>query len=190
MWIPIWFTAHTIVNANRVSVMLPNGPFTYAEVGATREAPLPAGFRHVRRDVAIGVGRETFERASAALLEWRMHRGAGLTVTAAGPAEPGLPVVIGIGFGRFRLVAPCRVVYRVDQDDRRGFAYGTLPRHPERGEEAFVVHLTGSGQVRFRITAFSRPASALARIGGPLTSLAQEFATHRYVRSMINCSRA
>ncbi|GAA4936487.1 DUF1990 family protein [Actinoplanes utahensis] len=170
--------------------MLLNAPFTYAEVGATREAPLPAGFRHVRRDVPIGEGRETFERASAALLDWRMHRGAGLTVTASGPAEPGLPVLIGIGFGRLRLVAPCRVVYRVEQSDQRGFAYGTLPGHPECGEEAFVVHLTAAGRVRFRITAFSRPMSALARIGGPLSILAQEFATHRYVRSMIRSSGA
>ncbi|GIE30839.1 hypothetical protein Ait01nite_038840 [Actinoplanes italicus] len=162
---------------------------TYAEVGATREARLPAGYRHVLRDVEIGAGRATFEWAAAALLDWRMHRGAGLTVDARGPAAPGSQVVLRIGAGPFRITAPCRVVYRIDQRDRQGFAYGTLAGHPESGEEAFVVHLTESGRVRFRIAAFSRPDSALARLGGPLTVLAQEFATNRYVRSMRRLSR-
>lgn len=156
--------------------MLLDGPFTYAEVGATRDAPLPAGYRHVLRDVEVGAGRDVFERAAEALLTFGMHRGAGLTVGTRAPAVPGLPVVIRIGAGPLRLTAPCRVVYRIDQPDRQGFAYGTLDGHPERGEEAFVLHLTGAGRIRFRITAFSRPASALARLGGPLTTLAQEIA--------------
>lgn len=175
--------------SSSVKSMLLNAPFTYAEVGATREAPLPSGYRHVRRDVRIGQGRETFDRASTALFGWRVHRGAGLGVVAQRPPLPGLPVVIRIGLGRFALTAPCRVVYRIDQPDQRGFAYGTLPGHPECGEEAFLVHLTASGTVRFRITAFSRPATVLARLGGPLTSLAQEWATDRYVRSMTRLSR-
>lgn len=169
--------------------MLLGAPFTYAEVGATREAPLPSGYQHVHRDVEIGSGRADFDRASAALLSWRMHRESGLTVRSHGPATPGMPVVIGIGVGRLRLTAPCRVVYRVDQPDRCGFAYGTLPGHPESGEEAFVVHLTAGGRVRFRITAFSRPATVPARLGGPLTRLAQEYTTHRYVRAMTRLSR-
>ncbi|MDI6102465.1 DUF1990 domain-containing protein [Actinoplanes sp. NEAU-A12] len=169
--------------------MLLNTPFTYAEVGATRAAPLPSGYRHVLRDVEIGAGRETFDRAAAALMSWRMHRGAGLSVDAPAPAAPGVPAVIRIGAGPFRLSAPCRVVYRIDQPDRQGFAYGTLRGHPESGEEAFVLHLTGAGRVRFRITAFSRPATALARIGGPLTVLGQEIATQLYLRSMRRLSR-
>jgi uncharacterized protein (UPF0548 family) len=162
---------------------------TYPHVGATRDARLPAGYRHVLRDVEIGAGRDTFERAAAALLDWRMHRGAGLAVEAPGPATPGVRVLLRVGAGPFRITAPCRVVYRIDQSDRQGFAYGTLAGHPESGEEAFVVDLTGSGRVRFRIAAFSRPAGGLARLGGPLTVLAQEIATHRYLRSMRRLSR-
>jgi uncharacterized protein (UPF0548 family) len=78
----------------------------------------------------------------------------------------------------------------VDEDRRRGFAYGTLPGHPERGEEAFVVRLTDVDEVRFRIRAFSRPASLLARAGGPLTRLAQQFATGRYVTAMRDLASA
>jgi uncharacterized protein (UPF0548 family) len=38
--------------------------------------------------------------------------------------------------------APCRVIYVVDQADQFGFAYGTLPGHPETGEVAFMVART------------------------------------------------
>ena len=39
----------------------------------------------------------------------------------------GSEVIVHLGPVR----APCRVVYVVDEPDRRGFAYGTLPGHPE-----------------------------------------------------------
>lgn len=48
-------------------------------------------------------------------------------------------VLPGVGAGPLRLRAPCRVVYTVTESRRRGFAYGTLPGHPECGEEAFVI---------------------------------------------------
>jgi uncharacterized protein (UPF0548 family) len=34
---------------------------------------------------------------------------------------------------------PCRVVYVVDEPRRAGFAYGTLPGHPEIGGERVGV---------------------------------------------------
>ena len=81
-------------------------------------------------------------------------------------------------------VAPCRVVYIVDEPDRFGFAYGTLPGHPEQGEEAFVVAKADDGAVRFTITAFSRPKEALARLGGPVTRFVQKRATKAYLDAM------
>ncbi|MBG0564840.1 DUF1990 family protein [Actinoplanes aureus] len=164
---------------------------TYPEVGATRDAPLPAGYRHVRRDVVIGEGAAVFERATAALMSWRMHRAAGLAVAPGSAAEavPGAQVLLRLGWGPLSLKIPCRVVYCLEQPRLRGFAYGTLPGHPERGEEAFAVQLTASGQVRFRITAFSRPATLLARAGGPVGVLVQEIATNRYVSALRRLSR-
>ena len=76
------------------------------------------------------------------------------------------------------------MVYTLEENARRGFAYGTLPGHPEQGEEAFIVEMGDTGDVRFRIWAFSRPASLLAKAGGPLTRLAQQYATNRYVAAM------
>src|SRR3712207_7231330 len=59
-----------------------------------------------------------------------------------------------------------RVVYTVEEPDRAGFAYGTLPGHPERGEELFLLDRAPDGQLRLTISAFSRPATWLARAGG------------------------
>lgn len=82
-------------------------------------------------------------------------------------AEPGGVVVLGLGLGASRISAPCRVVYVIDEPDRRGFAYGTLPGHPERGEEAFIISRHRDATVTFTITAFSRPASPLGKAAGP-----------------------
>ncbi|RKR91119.1 uncharacterized protein (UPF0548 family) [Micromonospora pisi] len=163
---------------------------TYQEVGATCTEPLPRGYGHVHRDVSLGTGPEVFERAAAALFDWRMHREAGLAViTAAGGPAPGIVVVLRVGWGPLHLTAPCRVVYTVDEDNRRGFAYGTLPGHPERGEEAFEIVKTNTGDVRIRIRAFSRPASLIARAGGPLSRILQQYATDRYVSAIRHLAR-
>jgi uncharacterized protein (UPF0548 family) len=171
-WIP-----RTLAELDQASV-------TYQEVGATRRDPLPTGYRHVHRDVVLRTGRAVFERAVEGLFTWRIHEGAGMTVTSpAGRAANGVTVVLGAGWGQLRLTIPCRVVYTLDEANRAGFAYGTLPGHPERGEEAFMIIRMDTGEVRIRIRAFSRPASVLARCGGPLTHLVQEFVTDRYLHA-------
>jgi uncharacterized protein (UPF0548 family) len=159
---------------------------TYDRPGATRDEVLPAGYDHVDLDGRIGRGRAAFERAAEGLLTWKMHTGAGLRVAAASAdrAAPDVLVLLRAGLGRFSIMIPCRVVYTVDDPDHRGFAYGTLPGHPERGEEAFTVRLTPDGEVRARVRAFSRPATLLARAGGPVTRLAQRYAARRYVRAL------
>jgi uncharacterized protein (UPF0548 family) len=159
---------------------LAGADLTYAEVGATRDESLPGGYGHVVRDVLVGSGAAVFRRMADRLLGWDVHRAAGLAVTGSGDrAAPGVVVLLRLAGLRI----PCRVVYTIDETDRQGFAYGTLPGHPERGEEAFLVTLTEGGDVRFRIRAFSRPATLPARLGGPLTRLAQQYATDRYVKA-------
>ena len=90
-------------------------------------------------------------------------------------------VALVLGASRFGLVLPCKVVYVVEGARRRGFAYGTLPGHPEQGEESFIVVHEHDGSVVFRITAFSKPASALSRLGGPFTRWVQDWMTERYL---------
>ncbi len=85
--------------------------------------------------------------------------------------------------GPISAVAVCRIVAVVDEPDRYGFAYGTLPGHPERGEEAFVVERRDSGPV-FTIVVFWKPAEVIARLGGPVTRHLQKKATTGYLRGL------
>lgn len=156
--------------------------FTYPEVGATRNAVLPAGYVHLRRSRVIGTGSTRFEEAARRLSSWEMHRRAGLRVEASPEsAIEGAEARLRLGVGLLSIDAHVRVVYVIDEPRRSGFAYGTLPGHPESGEEAFVLDLDGDGAVTFTITAFSRASSLLARAGGPLTRAAQLRITHRYL---------
>ncbi|MBE1488123.1 DUF1990 family protein [Plantactinospora soyae] len=146
--------------------------FTYPEVGATGTGRLPAGYRHLRWRTELAPG--VFEAAGAAVLTWRMHRAMGVRMTTDAPsAAPGVAVTAGLGLGRLRLAAPCEVVWAVRDQRRIGFGYGTLPGHPMRGEEAFLVELADDGRVWFTVIAFSAPASRLTRLAGPVVPVLQ-----------------
>jgi uncharacterized protein (UPF0548 family) len=130
----------------------------------------------------IGHGRHRFEEAAAAVMRWGMLRGAGVRVEATTEvAAVGSEVLVGLG----PLRAPCRVVYVVDDPDRRGFAYGTLPGHPEIGEELFAVRYDPASEAVYaEVTAFSRHGTWWSRLAGPVTSLAQRVISRRYLRAV------
>ncbi len=150
-----------------------DAPFSYAEVGASREAPgeIP-GYTVDHNRVKLGEGAEAFGRAVDALRGWRMFE-----VGWAGLLPPGAPVEVGTTvavFARhygFRSLNFSRVVYGISEDDggvrKRGFAYGTLPEHGESGEERFTVEWHRDGSVFYDLYAFSRPNHPLARLGHP-----------------------
>jgi uncharacterized protein (UPF0548 family) len=157
-------------------------PLTYSEVGATAAGQQPAGYGHLHTERQIGTGRQRFAQAADAVMRWGMQRGAGLRVQASSEvAEVDTVVLVRMGF----LPAPCRVVYVIDEPDIRGFAYGTLPGHPESGEERFVVRRDPTTSAVFaEVSAFSRPATWWSRAGGPLVSVAQRVIARRYVRGV------
>jgi len=154
---------------------------TYTEVGATAGA-LPAGYHHVEKSAVIGRGRRRFEEAADAGMRWGMLRGAGLRVEATSEvAAVGAEVIVHLGPVR----APCRVVYVVDEPDRRGFAYGTLPGHAESGEERFMVRYDpATEEVHAEVLAFSRHGTWWSRLGAPVTSVIQRVVTERYLRAL------
>ena len=78
----------------------------------------------------------------------------------------------------------CRVVTVIDEPDRFGFAYGTLPVHAERGEESFTVVRGRDGGITFEIVAVSRPRHPLARLCPPVARRLQRAATERYLDAM------
>ena len=157
---------------------------SYRQVGATR-SDLPAGYVHDQESADLGpFDPAAFDRAAAAVTSWRVQAGAGLNVFPGDPVQDGdtFALVIRLPVGCY-VMAAGRVVFVFDEPDRSGFGYGTLPGHPEQGEEAFAVVRRG-GRMYFEITAFSRPRHPLARLGKPVSRLLQRQTTRRYIAAM------
>ncbi|GAB3135146.1 DUF1990 domain-containing protein [Tsukamurella serpentis] len=163
-------------------------PFTYSEVGATRGTP-PADAHVFRAEKVIGTGPAAFAEARSRILAYGMQRGAGLRVrSSTATARPGTILLIRAWFlGPIRV--PCRVVYVVDEPARAGFAYGSLPGHPESGEEWFGVELRGGpddpdGAVVAQVVGFARPGRWFTRLGHPLSRVIQRLVARRYVAAI------
>lgn len=151
---------------------------TYSAVGTT-PVPQPG---YLNRTRARTLGSSDFDASTERLFSWRMHELAGLKVLASSPrAAEDVVAVMRLGVGRLSLRIPCRVIYVIEEPDRAGFAYGTLPGHPVSGEELFLLERRGEGRITFTITSFSAPATALARLAAPVTRAAQLLMTRRYL---------
>ncbi|GGM87447.1 hypothetical protein GCM10009721_10450 [Terrabacter tumescens] len=167
---------------HEAAVILEAAPLTYPSGQAPADRP-PPGYRHFA--ITTRLRRRDFDGAARDLLGWRMHEQARLRIQASdAQAGVGTVVVMRLGLGPLSLRVPCRVVEVIDEPSRQGFAYGTLPGHPESGEELFVLDRDTDGVIRFTVTGFSRPASLLARLGGPLGRTAQDRTTRRYLEAL------
>ena len=170
--------------------LLAEAPFTYPEVGATRSVALPPGYHHGEHSAVVGASRTAFDRAVAAVFDWRMQRSIGLRVRASGPpTRPGTVVVLTAGLPRLGYDIPCRVVWAQTDGDARGFAYGSLPGHPESGEESFLVTILPDGDVVFTTRVFSRLAAPLARLAAPVSRAVQHLALSRYAAAVGGAAR-
>ena len=164
-----------------------DAPFTYGAVGATA-GELPPRYRHDHWSVDLGEFTDKrFERAASAMRTWAVQRGAGITVFPGDAVEPGASIILVLALPVGFVTAPGRVVYVIDEPCRSGFAYGTLPGHPERGEESFAVVRQGD-RIRFEITAFSRPAHLFARIASPVARRLQVRTTRTYMAAMVRAA--
>lgn len=158
------------------------GSPSYDGVGcAVGAAAVPAGFRRTDVRRHLGSGQPVFDAAVQAVDGWAAQRHAQVRVTPSGVRpDEGETVVQVIRRWPLWITAPCRIVYRLDEPDRAGFAYGTLPGHPVRGEEAFLVERDAVGVVRVRIIAVSRPDHWSVRLGAPVGRLVQRRTAARY----------
>jgi uncharacterized protein (UPF0548 family) len=160
-------------------------PLTYAEVGATLGGVLPDGYQHDHSSIDLGRGDEVWARARLGIDRWEAPTAAGIDIEPPGaPIAVGTTVGIITRLGPLHVLAACRIVAVVDERDRYGFAYGTLPAHPEEGEERFLVTRADDGSVRFEITAFSRSHDLLTKLGGPVARRVQQRASRRYLEGM------
>lgn len=164
-------------------------PFSYPEVGASREGA-PPGYQVNQHRGRLGAGTETFERAVEAMRRWKMYEtGWTRLLWPDAPISEGTVVgVLGRHLGLWSLNA-CRIAYVLEDDGpslkRRGFAIGTLPGHVERGEERFTVEWRAADDsVSYELFAFARPAHPLARAAPLLARLIQRRFAVDSLRSM------
>lgn len=144
-------------------------PFTYTQHGATATAVPVSGFDNDSHRVKIGHGNHDFENAKAAIRDWKMFpSGWTIILPQQAPITEGTTIAMyAKAFGLWWRNS-CRIVYVIDQPNRFGFAYGTLPGHIETGEELFLVEKDENGDIWYQIKAFSRPRHLLAKLAYPL----------------------
>ncbi|MEY9871192.1 uncharacterized protein (UPF0548 family) [Streptacidiphilus sp. MAP12-33] len=161
--------------------------FTYPEVGATLDAdPLPRGYWYLHHRSRVGQGEAAFRAAADALATFRMHRGIPVGIrTSAARAEPGVDVRVSLA----GIHAPCRIVRVIDEPGRYAWAYGTLPGHPECGEEAFLLTRDDDGAVWLDVTAFSRPGIRMLRPLGALVPPMQRLYARRCAQVLRGIAR-
>jgi uncharacterized protein (UPF0548 family) len=106
--------------------------------------------------------------------------GAGRPVGPTTPAEelfspdgtpyvsPGMTAVMVFHIGPLTVKAPVKVVYVIDEPDRRGFAYGSRHGHPARAEQLQFVSREPDGSVWLTIRSISSPSE---RRFGPTVAL-------------------
>jgi Uncharacterized protein conserved in bacteria len=146
-------------------------PWSYPCVEVTRaDKPQPRpGWQIDHHRVLLGHGPAVFAAACAAIRGWKMFPPEMTRVYwPNSPQQPGDVVAVLYRARPFFLwmLFPARVVYHVDEPRRYGFAYGTLPDHPERGEERFLVEWQPADDtVWYDLLAVSRPGHWLARLG-------------------------
>lgn len=161
---------------------------TYDDVGVTQlESPSWDRGRHrLETTVRLGAGEECWLTSSTAVLDWAVKTRSGFQVLGGcGAADLGRDYELGFRLGPVRVREPVRVVGLVREQDRCGFAYGTLRGHPVSGEEAFVVHRDAAGQVFLTIRSFTLPAPGWRTAAFPIFLVAQQALRHRYIASLV-----
>jgi len=154
---------------------------TYDHVGSTLGPHRPR--RHERADV-MGRGRSAFDDARRALEAWVPQRAVGARIAPDGVRPVwDETVVLLLGVAGRGLVVPTRIVLVVDEPRRWGYAYGTLPGHPEVGELLFLVEHRDDDAVVLTVRMDAVPARALLPVA-PLVRAAERLAVARYVQAV------
>lgn len=142
------------------------------------------GYRRSEKTAVVGNGSQVWERAAHDVLRWQVKTASGFVVDSAGPVSLGDRVHVTARVLNVAVVEPVEVVAIVNDLDRVGFAYRTLPGHPVSGEEAFIVHRHGE-EVRLTVRSLTRAAPQQPwRALYPLLRIVQQIARRRYLRSL------
>ena len=143
----------------------------------------PEGFRRWQKSARLGDGPDLWRWASTEVMWWGVKTRSGFSVAPEGAVRPGdRPVIVAHPFG-LSVREPVEVVAVVEESDRVGFAYRTLPGHPVTGEEAFIVHREGD-TVILTVRSLTRAGRRHWRVMYPVLLIAQAVARRRYLRAL------
>lgn len=145
------------------------------------------GYDRDKNQVYLGTGEEVYQTACKALSEWKMFPSS-WTKTYAPFQGFQVGEEVAVLFKMFGLWwwNSCRIIYVLEEENRFGFAYGTLESHVEKGEEIFYVERNKQGEVYYKVEAFSCPNKWFTQIGYPVARAWQR----RFVRNSFTVMRA
>lgn len=155
---------------------------SYREVAATRGKPV-GGFDNDHNSIYLGKGDDIWLNAKNALTRWKQFPEPWTRIfqqTTRIEKDKTVAVLFQI-FG-FWWINSAKIVYTIDEAQRFGYAYGTLPGHLEKGEECFWIEKEAGGAVYYHIKAFSRPAYWIVWAAYPLARHFQK----RFVRQSLS----
>jgi uncharacterized protein (UPF0548 family) len=141
--------------------------FTYPHVGSTMNSVIPDGYVADHNRISLGNGEERWAASRSLVEHWKMFDFPWVELCwPETPLRADENVAILVSHLGFWSLNDARIVYVVDEPNRFGFAYGTLSRHGESGEERFLVERDpATGEVFYDLFAFSKPNYLLARLG-------------------------
>lgn len=144
----------------------------------------PERFRRSEVTGWIGRGDAAWQRASADVLTWAVKTRSGFSVADARKVEPDARLTVTARIAGLTIHEPVQVVDVVEDDDRVGFSYRTLPGHPVSGEEAFIVHREGE-DIFLTVRSLTAPSEVQPwRVLHPVLRIAQLVARRRYLRAL------
>jgi uncharacterized protein (UPF0548 family) len=149
-----------------------------------RWPPSDRKYRRSEVTAVVGSGDLVWQRAATDVLRWKVKTASGFDVDTTGPVSAGDRVVVTARTFGLTVVEPVEVVAVVQEPDRSGFSYRTMPGHPVDGEEAFIVHRRGD-DVHLTIRSLTRAAERQPwRVLYPLLLVAQRIVRRRYLRAL------
>ena len=146
----------------------------------------PLAWFHDESDGSLGDGEVTWRAAVDAVERWACFDQGWLRLDAPEHIQVGALAAMVMRVGPVWFTNWCRITERIDEADRFGFVYVTLDDHAECGAERFLVTRAASGEVRWQLTAVSRPGAWFTWIGQPVVRVLQA----RFRRGALAAMRA
>ena len=160
-------------NENTISTYLSTCsdlPLSYSAVGSTLSNTMPSGWLVNHNEVGLGYGDDVWHVAKSSIAAFSMFDIDWVELVPShakmikGEIVATMARIVGVW-----TLNPCRIIDVVDENNRYGFAYGTLEPHAMRGEERFLIlRNPETGEIRFDITSFSKPRDWVSWITLPM----------------------